>query len=217
MCLWDSSQDDHAAQVDAAATRSETNFETFASTNKAKKHLATLGPRYPQRPGFGTQGRAVVLWTNHLHLAFDGDLQLFRYSITFLAEQGGRPPAGKKAKRVIQLLLEEHFPQQVQSIATDFKAVLVSKNHIEVAEEYTVVYRSEGEEDPAPNARRYRVRLDATGSVTVSESPTILHLPTLAICLLLKKKPFRLLTSYWATTAKPLHILLLWARIATLT
>ncbi|OAQ64402.2 RNA interference and silencing protein [Pochonia chlamydosporia 170] len=162
------SQGDQTAQVDTNVAQKETNYETAAKTVNKKK-LAALGARYPPRPGFGTQGRAVVLWTNHLHLAFDGNLQLFRYSIRILPEQGDRPPVGKKAKRVIQLLLEEHFPQYGQSIATDFKAILISKQNIEVAEEYNVLYRSEDEEEPAPNAKRYRVQLDSTGSVTVSE------------------------------------------------
>ena len=128
------------------------------------------GGELPLRPGFGVMGREVLLWTNYFKLVSDSDLVLFRYSIEISSEGVGRTPAGKKAKRVVQLLLEEHLQPYQNDIVTDFRSNLISRNELEIWEEgYLVTYRAEDEDDPAPNAKQYRVRLHSTGLLTVSE------------------------------------------------
>ena len=130
----------------------------------------TPGGELPLRPGFGVMGKEIVLWTNYFKLVSDGDLILYRYSIEISSDGVGRAPAGKKAKRVVQLLLEEHLQLLKNDIATDFRSTMISRNDIEVEEDgYLVTYRAEDEDDPAPNAKQYRVRLQATGVLTVSE------------------------------------------------
>jgi eukaryotic translation initiation factor 2C len=128
-----------------------------------------LEPRMPQRPGFGTQGKAVLLWANYFHLTDYGELVLYRYSIEVSGYQGSRVPTGKKLKRVIQLLIEDHLAQYSGEIVTDFKSNLLCKTEIELEEEYIVTYRSEDEDDAQPNAKSYQVRLQPTGMITVSE------------------------------------------------
>ncbi|RYC61800.1 hypothetical protein CHU98_g4419 [Xylaria longipes] len=125
----------------------------------------------PQRPGYGVGGKEVILWTNHFNLYSNNDLELYRYSVSIAAAAKGRaPPVGKKAKRIIQLLLEEHFLPQKQNIAADFKSNLISRDELDVKEdEYIVTYRSEEEDSPAPNATQYRIRIQFTGSLTLSE------------------------------------------------
>lgn len=128
------------------------------------------GEELPLRPGFGVMGKEVLLWTNYFKLVSDGDLTLYRYSIEITSDGGGKIPTGKKAKRIVQLLLEEHLQIYRNDIATDFKSNLISRNDIEVeGDGYPVTYRAEDEDDPAPNANQYRVRLQATGVLTVSE------------------------------------------------
>ena len=84
--------------------------------------------------------------------------------------KAGRRPAGKKARRVVELLLEEHLAQYNAGIATDFKSNLVSSAELDVDQGgYDIVYRTEGEDDPQANARRNRARLMRTASLTVSE------------------------------------------------
>src|ERR1700761_4538440 len=84
-----------------------------------------LEPRLPQRPGFGTKGKPVVLWANYFNMASVVKQMLYRYSIEVMVVQGGRSPSGKKLKRVVQLFLDEHLPQYSQDIVTDFKATLL--------------------------------------------------------------------------------------------
>ena len=130
----------------------------------------TLDPRLPPRPGYGAQGRQVLLWANYFELVAPPDLLLFRYSIDVHPDDAGRKPAGKKLKRIVDLLLEEPLSEYRSSIATDYKSNLVSRLELPIDEEpYTIRYRSEEEDDPSQNAQTYRIRLQDTGTLRVSE------------------------------------------------
>jgi hypothetical protein len=124
----------------------------------------------PSRPGYGTQGREIILWANFFELIAPMDLILFRYSIDIRPDGAGRTPTGKKVKRIVELLIEEHFPQHTHSIATDYKSNLICRSELQIEEdEYRVGYRAEGEDDPSQNAKTYIVRLQGTGTFAVSE------------------------------------------------
>lgn len=89
-------------------------------------------------------GKEIVLWTNYFKLVSDGDLTLYCYSIEISSDGVGRAPVGKKAKRVVQLLLEEHLQLYRNDIATDFRSTMISKTDIEVeGDGYLVTYRIE--------------------------------------------------------------------------
>jgi eukaryotic translation initiation factor 2C len=168
-CL-DSSQDPgHRAQPDLRIKRIEnkTYTDTQRPTARAK---SPPGARLPQRPGFGTQGREVVLWANYFEVVSHGDLVLYRYAIEILPDQAGKVPAGKRARRVVELLIEEYLAPQSRDIATDFKSTLISRIKLDLDEEfYNIRYRGEGEDGPSPHARTYRIRLSGTGTLTVSD------------------------------------------------
>ncbi|RYP47365.1 hypothetical protein DL768_006565 [Monosporascus sp. mg162] len=123
----------------------------------------------PQRPGYGVGGKEVILWTNYFNLYSTKDLELYRYSVAIAADGTGKEPTGKKAKRIVQLLLEEHFLPHGHNVATDFKSNLISRDELDPEDEYIVTYRSEEEDVPAANAREYRCRIQFTGSLTLSE------------------------------------------------
>jgi len=131
-----------------------------------------LQPRLPPRPGYGTQGKEVTLWANYFEIAAHKDLLLFRYSIEIIPVDSGvgRVPTGKRAKRVIELLVEEHFSEHKNSIATDYKSNLICRSELPIDEEgYLVRYRLEDEDEPSQNAKAYRLRLQSTGTLAVSE------------------------------------------------
>ncbi|EXJ91779.1 hypothetical protein A1O3_00329 [Capronia epimyces CBS 606.96] len=158
------------AQPDLTVRKIENEIENNVRVERAKTSPITA--RLPPRPGFGTQGREVLLWTNYFQMVAYGGLVLHRYSLEILPDQAGRQPAGKKARRIVELLLEEHLGQDRPGIATDFKSNLISSTKLELGPGqgiYNVVYRTEDEDDPQPNAKRYRVRLALTASLTVSE------------------------------------------------
>jgi eukaryotic translation initiation factor 2C len=138
------------------------------NTSGPKKSL--FEPHIPSRPGYGTQGKEVILWANYFEMIAPMDLMLFRYSIEIKANEAGRKPTGKKAKRIVELLIEEHFPQYRYSIATDYKSNLICRSELPIEEEeYRVQYRLEDEDEPSQNAQTYILRLQGTGAFAVSE------------------------------------------------
>ena len=172
LCVFSSPNGGHPAKPDMRVMRIERETETAMNPVRAKFPVkkTAFEPRLPPRPGFGTRGREVLLWANYLDLMAYGDLLLFRYSIEILPDQRGRTPMGKKIKRVVQLLLEEHLVQYGHDITTDFKSNLISKTELDLDEDgYIIHYKAEDEDDPAPNARIYQIRLQPTGALTVSE------------------------------------------------
>lgn len=82
----------------------------------------------PIRPGFGTQGEKIVLYSNHMRLNVDLNMTLWRYDISFPESErakGQREPKGKKRKRLIQLLIEQHLANNQLNVASDYAAILV--------------------------------------------------------------------------------------------
>jgi len=96
-----------------------------------------LESRLPPRPGYGTQGKEVTLWANYFEMVAHQDLMLFRYSIEIIPVGAGvgRVPSGKRAKRVIELLVEEHFSEYKNSIATDYKSNLICRLELSISKE----------------------------------------------------------------------------------
>jgi hypothetical protein len=82
--------------------------------------------KYPERTGYGTAGRPVTLYANYLPPSLP-DKQLFRYHISIAADSEGRSASvGKKARHIVRLLLKEYFPQEKNSITSDFCSTLIS-------------------------------------------------------------------------------------------
>lgn len=94
------------------------------------------------------------------------DLLLYRYNVAVQPAA-----AGKKLNQIIKLLLK--LPQYAEFhdvIVTDFKSTLVSCKRLSPdATELAVQYRAEGEDEPRANAPNYRLRVEETGTLTVSE------------------------------------------------
>ena len=76
---------------------------------------------------------------------------------------------GKKVKRIVQLLLEEHFFTSGLDIASDYKSNIVTRRKLKVEDEYLVAYRADDESEAAPNATKYRVQVQLTGSLSIVE------------------------------------------------
>jgi eukaryotic translation initiation factor 2C len=125
-----------------------------------------IDAKFPVRPGYGTRGEKVTLWTNYFELIPGPDLLLYRYHVAV------DPAAtGKLLSQIIRLLLG--LPQYAEfqhDIVTDFKSTLISHRRFNFdMAETTIQYRSEGEDEPRANAKTYKVRVEETGTFTVSE------------------------------------------------
>src|ERR1700753_3656636 len=89
---------------DMKITDIENKSETAIwSRKKPSPKDPNLDPGMPLRPGFGTMGREILLWTNYFELVSYGELTLYRYSIEILPEKGSKKPVGKKLRRTVRL------------------------------------------------------------------------------------------------------------------
>ncbi|KAL4957388.1 ribonuclease H-like domain-containing protein [Aspergillus filifer] len=120
---------------------------------------------YPERPGYGTQGRPVQLFANFIEMMSVGK-GLFRYNIDIDSGSSPMPPA-RKLKQIINLMLEEHFSQTRRSIVTDSRSTMIS--HLQVLDEgqesatFDIVYRDEFEDAPPQREEKFRVTCKYTG------------------------------------------------------
>jgi len=150
------------------------NAKVHASEDAFQKNLSSgtgieglrLDASFPNRPGYGTRGQKITLYANYFELLPEPNLELYRYNVDVLPIA-----AGKKHNQIVRLLLE--FPAYSEfrdDIVTDYKSTLISRTRLhQDTVESAVQYRAEGEDDPLPNAQTYRIRVEETGTLTVSE------------------------------------------------
>lgn len=153
----------------AAASPEVTKIEDATAKALAVKNQKTPGqPRYPERPGYGTQGQPVKLYANYFELKSLGK-ELFRYHVDIGGDSVGRKPTGKKARQVVRLLLDEHFLQYQNSITTDYRSTLVSRIELPKKGTYNVRYRDEYEDEYPENPKAYKVTCQFTGKLNPSD------------------------------------------------
>ncbi|KAF2706269.1 Piwi-domain-containing protein [Pleomassaria siparia CBS 279.74] len=173
-------------QPDATTTKIETELVKDLST--AMGHVST-DIVLPQRPGYGKNGKPIVLWTNYFPLkGMDKETSLYRYSVTFEPNEA-YPDEQKIPKptkyRLMQLLLTTPTFAKVitasdwaQMIVTPAKVNLGSQNR----EAFTIENYHE-DEQPLPPAvegedpkrtetrrkRTFRLLVQEIGTVSLSE------------------------------------------------
>lgn len=121
--------------------------------------------RYPERPGYGIVGDPVTLYANYLPLMVPHKA-LFRYHVDIAGDATGRKPTGKKARQIVRLLLEEHFQQYQNSLATDYRSTLISRIALPNIEHYDVRYRDEHDDEYPEEPKVYSVTCQYTGQIT---------------------------------------------------
>ncbi|KAL8294351.1 hypothetical protein RB597_007939 [Gaeumannomyces tritici] len=154
------SQDGSIPAPSSAVTRVE-NALGSAKVNLSRLNLNTS---MPVRPGFGTRGAAVTLWANYVELIAAPDLTLYRYDISVSPKATGR-----KLAQVVRLLLEapELAPLR-QDIVSDFKSTCVSRKKLPQDDlTVSIIYRSEGEDEPREGANKYDVRILYTNTLSI--------------------------------------------------
>ena len=121
---------------------------------------------FPVRPGYGTKGEKVTLWANYFELIPNPDLVLYRYNVSVAPEA-----KGKLLSQIIRLLLGlPEYANFQRDIVTDFKSTLISHRRFNPdMREATIQYRSEGEDEPPLRVKTYQVRVEETGTFTVSD------------------------------------------------
>lgn len=140
-------------------TKVENGYMNKAATLESGISSLSLMNDFPTRPAYGTRGKPVVLWANYFELTPSDNLVLHRYHVSVSPEAKGR-----KLKRIFELLLQE---ATLTGSTTDFKSLLICRTQIEDIE-IEVAYRAEFEDDPQPNTRPYRIKIQHTGQLEVS-------------------------------------------------
>ncbi|KAI0144610.1 RNA interference and gene silencing protein [Xylariaceae sp. FL1272] len=127
----------------------DTQVENIENNTVREMKNANTGDVKPQRPGYGVGGRPVLLYANYFALTTPEDLVLYHYSLGW-KDGDGNVPVGKKAKRVIDLLLEDHFSSEGYGITSDTTSIIISCKKLELNDgNFTVRYRSEHDEATA--------------------------------------------------------------------
>jgi hypothetical protein len=142
--------------------------ELQANIQRSKGSPA-LTNTFPERPGFGTKGKEILLWTNYFELTGYGNLLLYRYSINIPPIGSGKGPGAKKTRRLVQLLLEDHFSNHELDVVTDFKSNILSKVELDLQDHYRVPYRQEHEQEPGATAPVFQITLRHTATLSTSE------------------------------------------------
>ncbi|KAH8807748.1 RNA interference and silencing protein [Xylogone sp. PMI_703] len=137
----------------------EDDFMRQRSTLEGQLSGISLKQQFPIRPGYGTQGTKVVLWANYYDFTVKPGVVLYRYDVKVSPEE-----KGGKLRQLFRLLMKE---QQLSNCITDFGAIVISRKKFDNLE-LQLLYRSEGEDEPRPNASPHTVRIDYTGSLDVS-------------------------------------------------
>jgi eukaryotic translation initiation factor 2C len=122
-----------------------------------------LTDEFPPRPGYGTQGRRILVYANYLRLLSAPGLSLTRYSV-----EVSPSATGKKLHRIFQLLLE--LPE-FSGLATEYKSLLVARQPLDIPDGYTVEiqYRAEGQDEPLGRATTYQVRVVTPTTLALSD------------------------------------------------
>lgn len=125
---------------------------------------------FPYRPGYGTKGQNVVLWTNYFELVTPSSLVLHRYDVKVMPAADQPNPTGKKLRQIFKLLLElPHFDGFRDDIVTDFKSVLISRIKLDIeVVDIPIQYRAEGEDIARANAPSYTIHIQRTKTLDVS-------------------------------------------------
>ncbi|KAK2745852.1 hypothetical protein FQN57_003465 [Myotisia sp. PD_48] len=132
---------------------------------------------FPLRPAYGSRGENVVLWANYFPLNINPNTCLYRYKVEVAASD--KPIGSKTLKRIFQLLLEDHFADNRNRIATDYKATLVTNERLNLASQsFDIKYRMEGEDQPPPKHITYKLRIIEIPSLTLSDLIKFLASPT---------------------------------------
>lgn len=114
----------------------QTGFDRYVEQIE-NKYVAELKTKQPSetnllRPGYRAAEKNVLLWTNYFNLYSKAKVKLYCYGVTIMLDNKERVLAGKRAKIIIKLLLEEHFFFYKYNIATDFGSNLIFCNKLDL-------------------------------------------------------------------------------------
>jgi len=156
------------APADLALIAIEDKFITSGKGLAGALAKTSVNQQMPSRPGYGTQGKKVLVYANYFKVVVPKELTLTRYNVEVTPEV-----KGKKLSRVIQLLIE--LPEFV-GVASEWKSMIISKKTLNIPNDYSVEipYLAEGHDEVQARAVTYTVRV--VTPLTFSVSDLVNHL-----------------------------------------
>lgn len=98
--------------------------------------------QFPDRPGMGSHGYPVELYSTYVELSLHRRLTLYRYLVEIEPEDRSR--SFISMSQLIPSLLHEHFAEYTHSIVSDCKSTLISSHELAIGTgAYTVHYLRE--------------------------------------------------------------------------
>lgn len=163
-CLVSSAPNGAVPVPDPKVTKAEDDF--MKDPALALGRLSTDNT-FPTRPGHGTQGTKIVVFANSFGVEVEKNLSFYRYNVE-VQPVGKAPKASKpKVKRLMVILLEQ---AGFRGAMTDYRSTLLSRERLEnIPYDAEMSFRAEGQDDPPENPARYRIIIQETGSVLVSD------------------------------------------------
>ena len=125
-----------------------------------------------------------MLYANYLPFTSVGK-PIYRYHVSIAAE-GSREPAGRKARHIVRLLLEEHYSANFNGIATDYRSTLISVAKLAEGQ-FDVRYKDENDEEYPENPNVYKVTIQHIGDINPAD--LINYLTSTNVGSMLSSKP----------------------------
>lgn len=162
-------------QPDPLVKQIEDDFIKKSSGIQAVSSLSVT-PAFPARPAHGNMGDRIIVWANFFDVKPRPNLAYFRYSVGVEAI-GNAPQASKtKTKRILALLLEDQ--QDLRGTYTDMRSNLYSLRKLaNIPRDIRIPFRAQGEDVPPATPATYRVLIQDTGTVLISEYHDYLKSP----------------------------------------
>ena len=140
------------------------------------KALSLSNSTLPERPGYGTSGRQIILMTNYFHLLPDPKKMLFRYAVEIDPEVQG----ARKKRRILTLLLQTDIIKAVgHGVATDYSSTVITSKELDLGEDgrREIKFHYYDKEDvlpgqqfqPSDRTKKYTIKIQSTGNVAIPE------------------------------------------------
>lgn len=123
---------------------------------------------FPNRPGFGNQGRSVELYSSYFALSMIGGLSLYRYIVEI--EEGDHMSLFKNMRELVTNLVQEHFPQYTIATASDQNSLLISSQELPIGPDAYTIRRQQGMKKPLQKEDICRVRLKAMDIIRIPDA-----------------------------------------------
>ncbi len=174
---YDTHSPGEAPQQPSLQVQKRENETITAQQGLSVKSLSISTSNLPERPGYGTLGRPIVLRANYFHLLPKPDKKLFKYRVDILPEV----TAARKKRRIFELLIQNTGPITAigPGVATDYSNTMITAKELDLGadgrREIPLIYYDKEDVQPGqvfqpgPRTKRYKVTIQNSGYVAIPE------------------------------------------------